>query len=98
MLQSDDGTREREAMSKRKPHWSDALVKLGACAQAVRYARRFKTFREAWEKCDNYHWMAWLCSTMRSVDGWPMSILFPYLHSSSADEFRSKIKPGRLPR
>ncbi len=40
-------------------HWSDSLVKLDACSEAVTYARQHKSFRAAWSACERPDWMLW---------------------------------------
>ena len=42
------------------PHWTDALVRLNACADAVAWARSYPTLAEAWAACDRGDWMLWL--------------------------------------
>ena len=42
-----------------RPHWSRALVKLGACEEAVTWARKQKSYRAAWKKCRVSSWMFW---------------------------------------
>jgi hypothetical protein len=42
-----------------KSHWSNKLVNLGACEEAVKFARQFKTFQTAWNNCENPQWMFW---------------------------------------
>jgi hypothetical protein len=43
-----------------RPHWSDELAEMGACIPALRYARRFKTFKNAWKACTNDYYLMWL--------------------------------------
>ena len=44
-----------------KKHWSDKLVKLDACKEAVIWAKDFPTVAEAWNACERGDWMIWLC-------------------------------------
>jgi len=32
---------------------------MGACTPAVRFVEKHVTYQEAWDKCDNAHWMLW---------------------------------------
>lgn len=40
-------------------HWADALVRLGACAAAVEWAKQYPTFQAAWNACGRSDWMEW---------------------------------------
>ena len=42
--------------------WKAKLKALGPCAEAYRWACRYKTFREAWRMCERGDWMWWLMS------------------------------------
>ena len=44
----------------RAPHWSAALTQLGACSDAVSWARRQPTPEAAWAACTRFDWMLWL--------------------------------------
>ena len=44
-----------------KKHWSDKLVKLSACKEAVIWAQDFPTVTAAWAQCEQGNWMLWLC-------------------------------------
>ena len=46
------------------------LKELGACKEAVRWARG-KSLAEAWEQCAEPSWMMWLCWQMEGREGWP---------------------------
>jgi hypothetical protein len=41
--------------------FSDQLRKLKACDRSLQWAKG-KTIKQAWEKCENSHWMMWLLS------------------------------------
>lgn len=43
-------------------HWTDTLVKLHACLDAIDWARQFDTFAEAWQACERGDWMLWLAA------------------------------------
>ena len=40
-------------------HWSDELIRLRACNEAVQWARGYATFEEAWTACGHGDWMLW---------------------------------------
>ena len=41
-------------------HWSDALVQLGACADAVAWARTQPDAATAWASCPDLAWLVWI--------------------------------------
>lgn len=45
----------------RMKHWTDELVKLIACKEAVEFGEEYRTFQAAWDKCDRGDWMLWFC-------------------------------------
>jgi hypothetical protein len=47
-----------------KTHWTDALVKLGACDEAVIWAKRQPNYETAWAKCQRADWMLWLAERL----------------------------------
>lgn len=40
------------------------LIALGACGEAIKYARKYRTFPAAWRKCDDWGWKFWLIATL----------------------------------
>jgi hypothetical protein len=44
--------------------WLEELEKLGTCKEALDWAKagKFKTLKQAWEKCGRGDWMLWLWS------------------------------------
>lgn len=40
------------------------LIALGACSEAIKFARQYRTFPAAWRKC-NYGWKFWLIVTLK---------------------------------
>ena len=46
-------------MKTAKTHWSDILVKAGACSEGLEYARKFSSFQECWDACENPEWLFW---------------------------------------
>src|SRR3990167_4751259 len=45
-------------------HWSDRLVALGACLEAVAWARTQPDLPTAWQRCENGAWMLWLAGKL----------------------------------
>ncbi|MCX6553157.1 MAG: hypothetical protein NTY02_19510 [Acidobacteria bacterium] len=41
-------------------HWSDRLVTMGACTDAVAWARTQPNLTTAWARCERGDWMLWL--------------------------------------
>ena len=41
-------------------HWTDGLVTLGACDDAVAWAKTQPDLAAAWVTCDRGDWMLWL--------------------------------------
>lgn len=41
-------------------HWSDKLVKLGACDESVAWAKKQPSYSLAWRKCHRPEWLFWL--------------------------------------
>src|SRR3990167_6938134 len=50
-----------------KAHWTDELVKMDACAEAVEWARTQPSLALAWRVCPRGDWMLWLAEK-RHVD------------------------------
>ena len=46
------------------------LKAIGACKEAVLWAKDYKTLRSAWEACERGDWMLWLCAKMEGKKGW----------------------------
>src|SRR3990167_5971448 len=42
------------------PHWTDALVSLNACADAVAWAKTQPDYATAWATCERGDWMLWI--------------------------------------
>src|SRR3990167_3266964 len=42
-----------------RKHWSDKLVALDACSEAVRWARKQRSAEHAWHTCKRGDWMIW---------------------------------------
>ena len=40
--------------------WTDKLVQLNACREAVEWAKGYPTLTTAWAACDRADWMLWL--------------------------------------
>ena len=43
-------------------HWSDALVRLRACDEAVEWAKTQPSFEAAWNSCERGDWLLWLAA------------------------------------
>ena len=41
-------------------HWTDKLMALCACSEAIEWARNYPTLMAAWEACERGDWMLWL--------------------------------------
>src|ERR1700678_1155317 len=52
-------------------NWQRKLVALGACSEAVQWAKEYKTFAEAWQACERGDWLLWLTAKMIGKPGWP---------------------------
>ena len=49
-------------------HWTDRLVELQACKEAVEWARTQPDFATAWATCQRGDWMEWLLGELKC---WP---------------------------
>ena len=49
-------------------HWTDELVRLGACGGAVEWAKQFPDLQSAWDACERGAWMLWYARAIGS--GW----------------------------
>lgn len=49
-------------------HWTDNLRRLGACREAIEWARSYPNLRTAWAACERKDWIVWLLDV---TDGWP---------------------------
>ena len=52
-----------------KSHWSRKLQAIGACADAVQWAKDQPSFAKAWTTCKRGDWMLWLAGK-RAGDQW----------------------------
>ena len=50
-------------------HWTEALVRLRACSDAVEWARDYNTLDGAWRACVRGDWMLWLAGRMAGPPG-----------------------------
>lgn len=41
-------------------HWTDSLVRIGACNEAVEWAKAYPSLKAAWKACERADWMLWL--------------------------------------
>ena len=51
-------------MKTKRAHWSEVLVRHGACADAVAWARKQPTAAKAWASCERADWMLWIAGKM----------------------------------
>jgi hypothetical protein len=51
-------------------HWTDALVKLKACHDAVEWASTQPDLATAWRECKRGDWMLWLLGKLEHSDPW----------------------------
>ncbi len=51
-------------------HWSRNLKAIGACEEAVDWAKTQPSFKEAWATCERGDWMLWLAGKQSGKDGW----------------------------
>ncbi len=49
--------------------WSDALVKMSACSEAVEFARTQPDLATAWKNCERGDWMLWLAGRLAGPAG-----------------------------
>ena len=52
-----------------KPHWTQQLVKLGACEPAVVWARDYPSLEAAWAACERGDWMMWIAGRLSGKPG-----------------------------
>jgi len=50
-------------------HWTDRLVTLGACPEAVTWAKGYATPAAAWKVCQRGDWMLWLAGKLSGEPG-----------------------------
>ena len=53
-----------------KPHRSEKLSKLNACAEAVKWASTQPSPAAAWKNCQRGDWMLWLLGRVRTGEPW----------------------------
>jgi hypothetical protein len=52
-------TTENKTNTPEAAHWTSQLVALGACPDAIRWARNYPTFDAAWSACERGDWLLW---------------------------------------
>ena len=50
-------------------HWTDLLVRLNACPEAVEWARGYRSLAAAWAACERGDWMLWLAGRVSGRPG-----------------------------
>src|SRR3990172_9939715 len=53
-------TRLRRTEANMKKHWSNKLIELSACSEAVNWSRTQKSLAIAWQNCERGDWLLWL--------------------------------------
>ena len=53
-----------------KKHWSEKLVALNACTDAVAWARKQASAAIAWKECRHGDWMLWLIGRTEAGEPW----------------------------
>ena len=51
-------------------HWTDKLVELHACREAVEWAKGYPSLRAAWKACKRGDWMLWLIGLTEPSAPW----------------------------
>ena len=51
------------------PHWTSALVRLGACPEAVAWCRTQPDQQTAWDACQRGNWMLWILGRLAGPVG-----------------------------
>jgi hypothetical protein len=51
-------------------HWSNALVKLRACGEAVEWAKTQPSLAAAWDACERADWLLWLVGRTDASAPW----------------------------
>lgn len=69
--------------TRARPHWSRALIPLGACAAGLRWARRQPSYAVAWRECRVPVYLLWLVNTVSHED-----------HDAAADAWRHADEPS----
>lgn len=46
------------------PHWTEQLIALNACPEAVEWARGYRSAQTAWDACERGDWMLWVCGRL----------------------------------
>lgn len=54
----------KKLTTKKRSWFVQKLYEMGACSEAIRYAKKHRTFPAAWQNCNNRHWMLWLLSRL----------------------------------
>ena len=59
-MKSTTKPKPKKSTTRKRPHWSAALVKLEACSEAVAWAKTQPSYAKAWEACTRPDWILWL--------------------------------------
>ena len=60
--------------SQNMNHWSDSIVELNACSEAVDWCRTQPDLATAWAACERADWMLWLAGRLSGPAGDPRRI------------------------
>jgi hypothetical protein len=71
-------------------HWSEMLVSLHACNEAVTWARTQPSLAVAWESYHRADWMLWLAGKVSGPVGDPRRIPLALASADAANAARSK--------
>jgi hypothetical protein len=65
--------KKRTASRGKKPakraHWSEKLTRIGACSDAVTWARKQPSYAKAWMSCKRADWLLWLAGRLCKNEG-----------------------------
>lgn len=50
-------------------HWSDALARMGACLEALKWCHTQPSAAAAWETCARPDWMFWIAGRAKNASG-----------------------------
>lgn len=56
-------------MADTATHWSDSLRRLGACSDAIKFARGHDSLAAAWAACEDPRWLLWYAGRVSGGSG-----------------------------
>ena len=51
-------------------HWSDSIIKLNACSEAVKWCLTQPSLDVAWDRCQRGDWMIWILGRLNTSAPW----------------------------